>query len=147
MNRSLLTPKWLALHVLFFGATVATGFLAFWQYSRAHEAGGSFQNLGYALLWPMFGLFTLYLWYRLAVLELRAIREWESGTSTEETLIPELPSKAGEASPAEKTADDAGAAKRTRRLVQPPAPTPDASDDPELAAYNEYLAELNRAKR
>lgn len=147
MNRSLLTPKWLVLHVLFLVATVATGFLAWWQYSRAQEAGGSFQNLGYALLWPMFGLFTLYLWYHLAALELRAIRERESGTSTEETLIPEPPSSAGESLPTEETADGAAAAKRSRRLVPPPAPLPDASDDPELAAYNEYLAELNRAKR
>lgn len=122
VNRALLTPRWLALHVLFLAATTATGFLAWWQWERAHEAGGGAQNLGYALMWPLFGVFTLFLWLRLARLEPR----------------PDAP-------PAEEPeSEPPAAANRRRPLVPPSAPPVDAEEDPELAAYNQYLRELNQ---
>lgn len=36
---------------------IATLLLAWWQYERWQSTSGSFQNLGYALQWPIFGIF------------------------------------------------------------------------------------------
>ncbi|WP_093157817.1 MULTISPECIES: hypothetical protein [Saccharopolyspora] len=131
MFRSLLTPRWLLLHVLFIAATITTGFLAVWQWDRAHEAGGSFQNLGYALQWPLFGAFTIFLWIRVARMDLSREREEaapEADASAEQVVEqPEV--------------------RRKRPLVPPPAPRVDPDEDPELAEYNRYLAELNDADR
>lgn len=38
-------------------AVIATLFLAWWQWGRWHDSDGSFQNLGYAIQWPIFGIF------------------------------------------------------------------------------------------
>ena len=40
-------------------AVVATLFLARWQWNAWHESDGSFQNLGYAVQWPLFGIFMI----------------------------------------------------------------------------------------
>lgn len=135
VNRSLLTPRWLLLHLLFVAAIVATAWLGWWQWQRAHEAGGSFQNLGYALQWPLFGVFTIYLWYRVATMELRGRRS----ATTEPADGPDD----GGAEQADHVAETTPDRARRRPLVPPPAPPVDAAEDPELAAYNKYLADLN----
>ncbi|MEV0051677.1 hypothetical protein AB0H34_14400 [Saccharopolyspora shandongensis] len=137
MFRSLLTPRWLLLHALFVVAAVATGFLAVWQWDRAHEAGGSFQNLGYALQWPLFGVFTIFLWVRLMRMETHRDRD-EAEPEAAETALREDAAPQVEAQPA---------ARRKRPLVPPPAPPVGTEDDPELAAYNQYLADLNKSDR
>ncbi|AGP30308.1 hypothetical protein [Corynebacterium terpenotabidum] len=38
-------------------AVIATLFLAWWQWGRWHDSDGTFQNLGYAIQWPIFGIF------------------------------------------------------------------------------------------
>lgn len=38
---------------------IATLLLAWWQYERWQSTSGSFQNLGYALQWPIFGIFLI----------------------------------------------------------------------------------------
>lgn len=130
MNRSLLTPRWLLLHVLFAAAVVATGLLAWWQWDRAHGAGGTLQNLGYAFQWPMFGAFAVFLWYRMALADGRPAAEDD-----------EAP-----ASPPPAQVQEA-ARPRRRPLVPPPAQPVTEDEDPELAAYNRYLAELDRTRR
>ncbi|GAA3355152.1 hypothetical protein [Saccharopolyspora gregorii] len=129
----MLTPRWLLLHALFVAAAIATGFLAWWQWDRAHEAGGSFQNLGYALQWPLFGVFTVCMWVWLIRMELR-------GGHDAPVAVPEPASE-----PETPAAEDARP--RRRPLVPPPASSVDADEDPELAEYNRYLAELDRADR
>ncbi|KAB1501435.1 hypothetical protein F7230_09460 [Corynebacterium sp. 320] len=37
-------------------AVVATLLLARWQWNAWHQSDGSFQNLGYAIQWPVFGI-------------------------------------------------------------------------------------------
>lgn len=113
--RRLLTPKWLAWHAFALVATYAMIRLGLWQWHRAH-ATHSAQNMGYALQWPAFALFGLVVWWRVC----------------RDVLHP--------------PEDDPGPAKPARR----PAPEPAAAvapvtdeEDPELAAYNRYLAELN----
>ncbi|CAM05524.1 DNA-binding transcriptional regulator of glucitol operon [Saccharopolyspora erythraea NRRL 2338] len=141
MNRSLLTPRWLLLHLLFLAATIATGFLARWQWDRAHEAGGSAQNLGYALMWPLFGAFTIFLWVRVA----RMHKVAEAVPALPETGTAEAaPSISGAAA---ASAEQAAEKHRRRPLVPPPAPPVDDDEDPAMAEYNRYLAELNEADR
>ena len=38
--------------------------LAWWQWTRFESASGTFQNLGYALQWPMFASFCVYAYYK-----------------------------------------------------------------------------------
>lgn len=52
-----------AWHILLLAvAVVASLLLANWQWSRYTSGTGSLQNLGYALQWPMFGLFFIYIY-------------------------------------------------------------------------------------
>ncbi|QUH04753.1 hypothetical protein HUO13_31815 [Saccharopolyspora erythraea] len=142
MNRSLLTPRWLLLHLLFLAAAIATGFLARWQWDRAHEAGGSAQNLGYALMWPLFGAFTIFLWVRVA----RMYKVAEAAPA-----LPDAGTAPGAASSisgaAAASAEQAAGKRRRRPLVPPPAPPVDDDEDPVMAEYNRYLAELDEADR
>ncbi|SFG25729.1 hypothetical protein [Corynebacterium spheniscorum] len=63
-------------HVLFLILAVCcTIALAWWQWSRFRSGSGTFQNLGYALQWPMFGAFFViayrkYLQYENEAIEL-----------------------------------------------------------------------------
>ncbi|ONI71280.1 hypothetical protein ALI144C_49600 [Actinosynnema sp. ALI-1.44] len=95
--------------------------LAWWQWNRYESASGSWQNLGYVLQWPLFGLFPAFMVWRIR--RLRA-RESEERTGAGSAAVAEPP----------------------RRLPSPRRPEPpvtaDQPDD-ELAAYNQYLAELN----
>ncbi|WP_037304048.1 hypothetical protein [Amycolatopsis orientalis] len=95
--------------------------LAWWQWERFSSANGTFQNLGYVLQWPLFGLFPAFMFWRIRKLRRNAA---EAGTPerTGETAVAEVP------------------APRQRRA---PAPRPPAPEDDELAAYNKYLRELN----
>ncbi|MBB5856770.1 hypothetical protein ACFQ05_28165 [Amycolatopsis umgeniensis] len=92
--------------------------LAWWQWERFSSASGTFQNLGYVLQWPLFGLFPAFMFWRIRKLR-RQAAEADIPERTAEAAVPEVP------------------APRRR-----PAPAP-APEDDELAAYNEYLRELN----
>jgi DNA-binding transcriptional regulator of glucitol operon len=43
--------------------------LGLWQWHRTHEADGTVQNLGYTILWPIFGGGFVYMWFRFLQLE------------------------------------------------------------------------------
>ena len=48
-------------HVIFLIIAVAcTIALAWWQWTRFQSGSGTFQNLGYAFQWPLFGAFFVY---------------------------------------------------------------------------------------
>jgi len=50
-----------ASHLVFLTlAVIGTLALAWWQWSRFQEGSGTFQNLGYALQWPLFGAFFIF---------------------------------------------------------------------------------------
>jgi hypothetical protein len=89
--------------------------LAWWQWTRFESAGGTFQNLGYVLQWPLFGLFPAFMFYRLRKLRLQHI---DRPAPVEYPEPPPLPSK---------------------RV----ASTVESGGDHVLAEYNRYLAELN----
>jgi DNA-binding transcriptional regulator of glucitol operon len=101
--------------------------LGWWQWQRFESANGTGQNLGYALQWPLFAGFAVFAYFRFVRLE------------------------------TESDPDDDGqqASARPRRSTKPVAPheipagllpeRPKAvrDDDPVLAEYNSYLAELH----
>lgn len=99
--------------------------LAWWQWERYSSANGTFQNLGYVLQWPLFGLFPAFMVYRIRKLK-READEADAAAMDELTRPERIEAPAERPSAAEVTA---------------PASAP-AEEDDELAAYNRYLAEL-----
>jgi hypothetical protein len=99
--------------------------LAWWQLQRFESANGTFQNLGYVLQWPLFGLFPAFMFWRL-----RKLRAQQHAPARPIPPIlaptPEPVSEPARVAAADDSADDAA-----------------DDDDPELAAYNRYLAQLN----
>jgi DNA-binding transcriptional regulator of glucitol operon len=97
--------------------TAACGCLAlgWWQWARFQSTAGSFQNLGYALQWPLFAWFCVYAYRKYVRYEEEPPQPHRDGTVTEipAGLLPDRPA--------------------------PAAPPP---DDPALREYNAYLAEL-----
>lgn len=114
--RKLLTPGWLAGHALMLAAVITMLGLGSWQLSRA--TGGNALSWGYAVQWPVFAGFTVFLWAR----EVRRVRRGE-------------PASGGRPEPAQPVI--------TRGASGPAEAAYDDSDDPELAAYNRYLAWLS----
>ncbi|AGF73305.1 hypothetical protein A605_11535 [Corynebacterium halotolerans YIM 70093 = DSM 44683] len=48
-------------HIVFLAlAVLATFALAWWQWTRFQAGSGTFQNLGYAFQWPLFGAFFVF---------------------------------------------------------------------------------------
>lgn len=52
--------------ILLILAVITTILLAWWQWTRFQSGSGTFQNLGYALQWPLFGFFFVYA-YRMGI--------------------------------------------------------------------------------
>ena len=92
--------------------------LGWWQWTRYESVSGSFQNLGYALQWPMFAGFCVYAYRKYVRYEEEPPAASAAGVITEipASLLPERPYAA-----------------------------PQSDDDPAMREYNAYLAELARA--
>jgi len=116
-----LSPKWWVGHVLVALAACVFVALGEWQYDRSQSAVGDFQNLGYALQWPLFAVFAVFAWWRVLRLEQLRLEQLRAGG--------ELSSPTPEPSPPLRPAPHAQS---------------DQEDDPddELAAYNAHLARL-----
>jgi DNA-binding transcriptional regulator of glucitol operon len=93
--------------------------LAWWQWTRYESTSGSFQNLGYALQWPMFACFCVYGYYKFVRYEEAPPPKPDHNGPTEIPLglLPERPRAATH-----------------------------SDDDPALREYNAYLAELAGAE-
>ncbi|MGO1049645.1 hypothetical protein [Crossiella sp. CA198] len=122
MRSRYLSPGWLAGHVLVLVVALVCGWLGWWQLERALSSTGSGLNLGYALQWPLFGIFGIVGWIRFLRME---------STRADEDEAPE-PAAAQAEQPAEPVAE--------KWLPGRPKPAAqDADLDPELAEYNRYL--------
>jgi DNA-binding transcriptional regulator of glucitol operon len=127
-----------ALIVLVIAAAVTCLALGWWQWNRFQSAGGTAQNLGYALQWPLFAGFFVYAYRRFVRLE-----HDREQTVTDPTAEPETA-----AYPAESTPPARGATRDRTEIPahllpsRPVAAAPERAD-PVLAEYNRYLAELN----
>ncbi|MFF0376479.1 hypothetical protein [Actinoplanes missouriensis] len=122
--RGLWTPRWMAAHLLALVLTLGCLGLGWWQYSRA--ADGNSISWGYMFQWPVFGGFVVFVWFR----EVQLARRRAAGEPVEE------PAPAEE--PAPRTPGAPITFSRPVRVGNRPAAT--EADDPELAAYNDYLA-------
>ena len=91
--------------------------LGWWQWTRFESNSGTFQNLGYAMQWPAFAAFCIYAYRKFVVLD----------ANPEPAPAPERP-----------TEIPAGLLPS-----RPQAPAVTADEDPALADYNRYLAELH----
>jgi hypothetical protein len=113
--RRLVTPRWLARHAL--AAVLVAGCLGlgWWQLRRA--AGGNALSWAYAVQWPVFAGFLVFIWVR------------------------EIRRALGLAGP--RSPRTGGEPARRPVLTYRPLPAVEDRNDPELAAYNHYLAWLN----
>jgi hypothetical protein len=126
--KRLWTPAWIARHVAMVVLVVGFLGLGWWQVTRA--AGGNTLSFGYAIEWPVFAAFVVFVWWRELRHTLRAAREEGSSPA---------PSAAADAEPAAVTP----AVRRPVRVSRVPVAPTGGADDGELAAYNRYLAWLN----
>jgi hypothetical protein len=114
--KGLWTPAWIARHVAALVLTAGFLGLGWWQYTRAAE--GNALSWGYAFQWPVFAAFVVFLWVREVQHERRADRPAEPAPPDD----PDAPVRIG---------------RPVRVAGRPTAADP---EDPEVAAYNEYLA-------
>lgn len=107
-----------ALILLVTAAALGCLALAWWQWTRWESSSGDFQNLGYAMQWPLFAGFCFYAYFKFVRYEEAPPEPHPQDTVTEipAGLLPERP-----------TADAAQDA------------------DPTLREYNAYLADLAKA--
>ncbi|MBM7080341.1 MULTISPECIES: hypothetical protein [Micromonospora] len=126
--KRLWTPAWIVRHVAL--VVLVTGFLAlgWWQISRA--ASGNTLSWAYAVEWPIFAGFVVFVWWREVRHALRAPTA--------------APPPAG-AAPAEPATPGPGTpvVRRPVRVARVPATPVDGADDADLTAYNRYLTWLN----
>jgi DNA-binding transcriptional regulator of glucitol operon len=142
VRNKLLTPGWVAAHVLVALFVVACGCLGWWQWQRAESASGTLQNLGYALQWPLFGVAAIYM--------LRRALRLESQRSDADSVTE--PAEQDQRTPVEPASHDRAsqpvpALRPATRGQARPGETGEDHDtdgaDDELAAYNRYLAQLH----
>lgn len=135
--RRLLTPRWLLRHLIMIVLVAGMLGLAAWQLSRA--TSGNQLSWGYTLQWPAFAGFVVFIWAREVKLALAAEA---SGTRPERSGVRRERAGARRGRPGTAPSGDAGRAARRPVITRRP-PVYDDSDDPRLAAYNDYLAWLN----
>src|SRR5271170_4344170 len=123
--RFLVAPRWLGWHLLMVVAFWGMLWLGDWQFHRAMS--GNPLSWAYTFEWPLFAGFAVVFWARTIRDEFRIRRTGDvSGGHAADYAEPALPAGAAAAlgySAAQQAADEA--------------------EDPELAAYNKYLAKLN----
>ncbi|MCW2606848.1 MAG: hypothetical protein JWO60_1541 [Frankiales bacterium] len=82
--RRLLTPGWLALHVVAVAAVVALAGLGRWQWQRGVELG-RVQNYSYAVEWWLFTAFAVFLWVKTMA---DSLEERDAGDVEEPAAVP-----------------------------------------------------------
>jgi hypothetical protein len=123
--RRLCTPAWLVRHVLAVALVAAFLALGWWQISRA--AAGNTLSWAYAVEWPIFAGFVVFLWFREARLAVLADRPAGAEATPAEPAPPE-PAAPGIRRPV-----------RSARSSVPAA----VGEDTELSEYNRYLSWLS----
>jgi DNA-binding transcriptional regulator of glucitol operon len=123
------TPQRLAIGAVCLTALVVCCGLAYWQWERFSQAGGTFQNLGYVFQWPLFGLFPAFMVWRIRRLDARRKAEEAAAAET---------GGAHEAAP-----EPVAAPSKPVVTVEPVRALAHDDEDDELAAYNRMLAQLH----
>jgi len=115
--RFLITPRWLGWHLFMVVTVWGMGWLGDWQLRRALAGNGL--SWAYTFEWPLFAGFAVVFWARTIRDEFRIRR-------------------GGGVAMLDQPGDDLPA-----RIGVPVPPADAAEDDPQLSAYNAYLARLN----
>ncbi len=119
--RKLLTIRWMSFHVLTVGCVVLFCILGHWQWDVGGTKRGGIRNYCYGVEWWVFAVILLVLWRRLLREELHG--DPKDGEQVTAQGRPKAPSF---------------------RVPAPQiAPHVDDAEDPEMAAYNRYLAALH----
>lgn len=123
----LVTPRWLGWHAFAVVAVLGMLWLGDWQFHRAES--GNALSWAYTFEWPIFAAFALVFWAK-------TIRdEFKPPAAPDHSGDVELPASTGPGTaPGRAAATASGAGDGDG----------DEADDPELAAYNAYLARLNQ---
>ena len=117
-SRLLWTPRKLGFHAFILCVVVVCSALGYWQLRRGED--GNPRSFGYALEWPFFAGAAIYMWWRTLRDELKGLTQQRPDSS----------------------APDPAATLPASTVMRAPE---DAEPDPELDAYNAYLADLDRA--
>jgi DNA-binding transcriptional regulator of glucitol operon len=120
--RRFFTFGWLGLHAL--AIVLVTAFLGFgwWQLQRAEA--GNMRSWGYTFEWPMFAIFVIVMWIKMMYDEVHD-DDKEADEEARTAVGPRSAFAGGNGQ------------------VAGSGHNHDAETDPELAAYNRYLARLN----
>jgi hypothetical protein len=124
----LLTPRWLALHLLAVALVYICMRLSWWQFARAEAGNG--RSLGYALQWPGFALFVIGMWIWM-------VRDAVRGGPAARSPRPRPQHPAG------RLPDDV-VLPPVREYAAPGVVAAGVEEEDELAAYNRLLAALHR---
>jgi len=128
----LITPRWLAWHAFAVFAAWGMLWLGDWQFHRAE--GGNALSWAYTFEWPIFTIFGVIFWAKTIIDEYRmpggSAHSSAASTAAATSGLP----VSGLAGPGEELPDRAHTAVMLDEQ---------ADDDPELVAYNAYLAKLN----
>ncbi|NES16798.1 MULTISPECIES: hypothetical protein [Micromonospora] len=126
--KRLWTPAWIVRHVAMVVLVVGFLGLGWWQVTRA--AGGNSLSFGYAIEWPVFAGFVIFVWWR-------EVRHTLRGTPGQ----PAAPAPPATGGPEPDAATPA--VRRPVRVSRVPAAPVDGAEDGDLAEYNRYLSWLN----
>ncbi|MFV2010496.1 MULTISPECIES: hypothetical protein [unclassified Micromonospora] len=131
--RQLWTPVWILRHLA--AVALVVGFLAlgWWQISRA--AAGNTLSWAYAVEWPVFAAFVVFIWVREIRQAHRAVPGPDNDTPDNDSPRNGTPKNAPSR---EETFGRPVRVRSAPGVTAAPGP-----DDPELSAYNNYLAWLN----
>jgi hypothetical protein len=131
-----LSKRAVSLHVAALVVVPGCAVAAWWQVNRAQD--GNTLSYFYSVMWPVFGLLGLYFWWLLIHTDYDAVGL--KGMRRQQAMA-HAPARAqGDADTASDVVSTSPTPPNT--VTEAPVPSPTAQDDPELAAYNERLAEL-----
>jgi hypothetical protein len=129
-----LTLRAMKLHVTLLVLTLAFIALCWWQVLRA--VSGNDLSWAYVFEWPLFGAYAVYMWWKLLheTVPTTALSDEPDGDGSEKVNSDSAASTvnaaaSGSGAHGAESAEDA------------------ESEDPDLAAYNRYLAELGASGR
>jgi DNA-binding transcriptional regulator of glucitol operon len=138
VDRKFLRPGWIVGHLLVVLAVLVCLRLGRWQWDRMHE-GGTIQNLGYAVLWPVFAAAFVYMWFRFLQLEklkdaeddaeLTALAAGPSGPVEQQAAADDVPPVARQRSIPSSVGEDLAAA-TAPGLSAAAQPAPVVHDEP-----------------
>jgi hypothetical protein len=119
-------PRWLAWHLFTVVAVLGMLWLGDWQFHRAED--GNALSWAYTFEWPIFAVMGVVFWAKTIIDEMKP-------KTVSEPAEVDLPAGAGPGS---------GPGSGMSRSVVSSYGESGETEDPELAAYNAYLARLNQ---